>query len=349
MRNNHFEVIGMDLRSISYVNELSAYAVQIAQRYLDREGLAFPRTILISLRPEGSVDFEGDYRIQVAERSSVLLDLRWESSMTLEVACRAITEALLLQYALYNYGKEAAFNLRTWAVAALAGEVYYALRPAQFVELLQRSRANPDLLLSPLLESALRERDSSIEETSAYWIISAMKSSRLERPVIRSLFQQALAGINIETALTAAVQPLAPTAEPVSGQAWFSAQLEQLLGQEHDVIEAMNVSRDWLSALVRLEAPLVLESGEVTLNLRTLWKYRAEPQVQEFIQARYEILRLRMSRINPAYFNPARSLGVLFEGILSDAPSYKYLHSLTIYLSDWEDAKEMQEEIERRL
>ena len=73
------------------------------------------------------------------------------------------------------------------------------------------------------------------------------------------------------------------------------------------------------------------------------------PKVQELVQARYEILRLRMTRVNPAYYNSALSLGELFEGILNDESSYKYLHSLTMYLSEWVDAKEMQDSLENIL
>ena len=51
LSNDHFDVIGLHMRSVSYVNELSAFSVQIAERYLPREGLTFPSNILISLRP----------------------------------------------------------------------------------------------------------------------------------------------------------------------------------------------------------------------------------------------------------------------------------------------------------
>ena len=51
MSNEHFDVIGLHTRSVSYVNELSAFSMQIAERYLARKGLAFPSNILISLRP----------------------------------------------------------------------------------------------------------------------------------------------------------------------------------------------------------------------------------------------------------------------------------------------------------
>jgi len=344
MRGEHFEVIGFDLRSVSYVNELSIFTLQIAERYLAREGMAYPTPILISLRPGKHADFEGDYRIRLAQRGAVQLDLRWEDSLTLERTCRAISEALIVQYAVYNHGIEAPQHLRAWPVTALGIEVYFGLRPAKFIQLLNRTREN-EVPLLPIVVEALQS-DAEDAPTSGYWLLQAMKSGSMERPVLRSLFQQAIAGIDIEEALTAAVQPNAPTAEPLPGQAWWAGQLDSLLSREYDVIEPMDVSRGWLAALARFNGPLTLESGEVELNLRSLWTHRAEPEVQQLVQARYDLLRLRMARINFAYFNPARSLGVLFEVILSDAPSHKYLHALVIYLSDWEDAKEMQQAIE---
>ncbi|MFT5837457.1 MAG: hypothetical protein ACI9ZV_000962 [Candidatus Azotimanducaceae bacterium] len=342
--NEHFEVIGFDLRSVSYINELSLFTVQIAERYLKREGLAYPTPILISLRPEEHVDFEGDYRIRLAEPGSVQLDIRWEDSMTLERSCQLISEALLAQYAVYNHGFEAASRLRAWPVVALSRDVYFTLRPANFIELLNRTRKSELPSLTVVLEPS--QADAAHEEvTFGYWLLQAMKSGALERSAVSGLFEQAVAGIDIEEALTSALQPSGSTAELLPGQTWWVAQMDALLSREHEVIESMDISRGWLAALAHFDRPLTLESEEVTLNFRSLWKYRAQPEVQTWVQARYEILRLRMTRINPAYFNPARSLGVIYEGILSDVAAHKHLHSMAIYLSDWEDAKEMQKQV----
>jgi hypothetical protein len=193
------------------------------------------------------------------------------------------------------------------------------------------------------------QAEPTVASASGYWLLQAMKVGSLKRPLLRSLFRQAIAGGDVEEALTAAVQPSDPTSEVLPGQVWWQGQMEVLLRREYDVIEPMDASRAWLASLTRLDTPLALESGEIQLNLRSIWTHRAEPQLREMIQARYAILRLRMARTNPAYYNAARSLGVLFERILDDAPSHQYLHALTIYLSDWEDAKEMQDEIENIL
>ena len=344
--SEHFEVVGLDLRSVSYVNELSLYTVQIAERYLKREGLAYPIPILISLRPDEHVDFEGDYRITLAERGSVQLDIRWEDSMTLERSCQLICEALIVQYAVYNHGFDAASRLRAWPVAALSRAVYSSLRPATFIELLNRTRESELPLLSTVLEPL---QSDPVDAAFGYWLLQVMNSGRIERSTVSSLFQQAVAGLDIEEALTMAVQSQEPTAELVTGEAWWMGQMAALLGREYEVIETMDISNAWLAALARFDTPLTLESEEPVPNLRSLWQHRARPEVQELVQARYEILRLRMLRINPAYYNPARSLGVLYEAILNDVASYKYLHSLTIYLSDWEDAKDMHEKIEEVL
>ena len=351
MGNEHFDVIGLHSRSVSHVNELSALSIQIAERYLPPEGLAFPTNILISLRPEDHVDFKGDYRIRLAERGSVQVDLRWEDSMTLERSCYAISEALLVQYAIYNYGTEASNLLRSWTIDALANDIYLTLRPAVFSDLLKAAQETEVPNLAEILESS--RSGLAVPNAAGYWLLQTMKSGTFERPDLRSLFQQAIAGIDIEGALTAAIESRRPSAELLPLQTWSLQELSLIFDQEYEVVETMEVSRGWLATLGRFNTPHILElqgaKVELNLDLRAIWTHRAKPEVQELVRARYEILRLRMTRINPAYYNSALCLGVLFEGILNGESSHKYLHSLTTYLSEWVDAKEMQESLENIL
>jgi len=351
MGNEHFDVIGLHLRSVSHVNELSALSIQIAERYLPPEGLAFPTNILISLRPEDHIDFKGDYRIRLAERGSVQVDLRWEDSMTLERSCYAISEALLVQYAIYNYGTEASNLLRSWTIDALANDIYLTLRPAVFTDLLKAAQETEVPNLAEILESS--RSGLAVPNAAGYWLLQTMKSGTFERPDLRSLFQQAIAGIDIEGALTAAIESRRPAAELLPLQTWWLQELSLIFDQEYEVVETMEVSRGWLATLGRFNTPHILElqgaKVELNLDLRAIWTHRAKPEVQELVRARYEILRLRMTRINPAYYNSALYLGALFEDILNGESAHKYLHSLAIYLSEWVDAKEMQESLENIL
>ena len=351
MGNDRFDVVGLHLRSVSYVNELSAFSIQIAERYLPTKGMAFPSNILISLRPKAHVDFEGDYRIRIAERGSVQVDMLWEESMTLERTCYAISEALLVQYSVFNYGIEAANQLRSWTISALANDVYLTLRPAKLVDLLKAAQEAEVSELNGILEPS--RSGLAVPSAAGYWLLQTMKSGSLERADLSSLYQQAIAGIDIEEALAAALWASQPNAELLPVQTWWEQQLGVILSQEYDVVETMEVSREWLATLGRFDTRLNPGSQEATeelkLDLRAIWTHRARSEVQELIQARYEILRLRMARINPAYYNSAHSLGVLFECILNDELAHKYLHSLTIYLNEWVDTKEMQDSLENIL
>ena len=62
-----------------------------------------------------------------------------------------------------------------------------------------------------------------------------------------------------------------------------------------------------------LESLAIFQQEDESLNLQQVWALRSDPAIFEAIEARYEILRMRMSGVNPAYFNAARSLGLLFE------------------------------------
>jgi hypothetical protein len=271
--------------------------------------------------------------------------------MTLERSCYAISEALLVQYAIYYYGTKAPDKIRSWTIDALANDVYISLRSAEFADLLKVAQEMDVPQLTEILEPS--RSTFAVPSAGGYWLLQIMKSGTLERPVSRSLFQQAIAGIDIEGALTAAIESRRPAAELLPLQTWWVQQLSLMFDQEYEVVETMGVSRDWLSKLGRFDIPLILglqpANEELKLDLRAIWTHRAIPKVQELVQARYEILRLRMARVNPAYYNSALSLGKLFEGILNDESSHKYIHSLTMYLSEWVDAKEMQDSLENIL
>jgi hypothetical protein len=345
VRNAHFETIGLHQRSVSYVNELSLFTMQVAERYLKPEGMAYPQPILVSLRPDAHADFEGDYRIRVVGRSAVELDVRWETGLTLEHTCYIMVEALLVQYALYNHGPDADERIKVWAIAALAGEVYMGLRPAEFVQRVQGVREVGLPALEFSTQSVRAHKDSP--QTVGYWLLLAMKADGMSRQNISSFFQQALAGIDVKDALAAVLQPVHSDEAPIEAQSWWGEQVEQILKSEYEVIETMEASRMWMSALGNFALPVEVDSAQIELNLRTIWTHRQAPEVVEMIRARQELLRIRIRRVNTAYFNAAKSLGALYQGLLDDLPSHKYTHLLAIYLSDWEDAKAMQRTIDQ--
>ena len=91
------------------------------------------------------------------------------------------------------------------------------------------------------------------------------------------------------------------------------------------------------------------EEGADPPNLRELWELREEAALREILRARRELIALRLERVNPAYFNAARSLGALYETVLEGGEAHRFLRELTGFLGDFEDAKQLHEAVHSAL
>jgi hypothetical protein len=273
------------------------------------------------------------------------LDIRWNKELTLESCCLALSEALLTQYALFNYGPEGATKLNTWPVSALSSLVYLGLRPAKISYLVNQARVGIVPELSTLL-GWKADKITAVDTTYGYWFLEAIKSSAFNRRDIRNFFERAVGGENITQTLEKEVQIKGTSAEVIHLETWWRQTLASLMNRQYEVVESMADSRLWLSAIAGFSDLIKFQSEGTTRNLRSIWKYRSEPEIRELISARSEILGLRLARINPAYYNSALLLAEVYEGLLNDEHSHEYLRSLTLYLNHWEDVKDMEEVIE---
>lgn len=339
--NAQFEVVGLHTRSVSYVEELSQHVVEVAARYLDREALQFPQRILVSLKPEDYVDFEGDYLVRIGERGFVNVDIRWEEPLSLLTTCRALSDALLVRYSIFNYGGNAPETLPKWPAMAIGLQAYISLRPAQSKRLADWL----DPATKPTIESLLKRRwDDPSADAYGYALLLAMRESGVVRSGIRSLMEQSIAGVDVTPAMAELIRSDYPAVQIVTLNDWWSISLEELLQPEEELMETMAGSREWIEALADFSDAEIED-----LNLKQIWDERENEAVRDLIEARYEILKLRIIRVNPAYFNSARSLGALYETYLLGDQRYKYMHRLAAFLSDFEDAKILEEVVTKAL
>lgn len=346
----YFEVVGVDQRSVSYVADLGTRLVQSLSRFLEKGGVMFPERIFVTLRPQDAVDFEGSHRIRFVERGGVYLDFHWEAGLELETVCHALTEAYLLRYAIFNYGPTAPEQFPTWVVSALGSQAYLSLRPAMYTAFIRdlERRATPDL--AELLETRWPERGETANLSNlrdGFWVLVSMRQSGLDRRTITSVMEQAIAGANLHGRLQEMLQPMAPADPKVDLQDWWQMQRNAALAGHQEIREPMATSRQWLEALAGFEGVAVEDS--TIKNMRGLWQHRNDPALRTVLTARRELLGLRMTRVNPAYFNAARSLGALMEVVLEADRMHEFVAALTTYLNDWEDAKRLESQIHQAL
>lgn len=342
VEGHYFEIVGTDQRSVSFANALGSHVVELCAGYLQAGSHAFPQRIFVALRPDDRVDFEGDYRIRIGDRGAVTLDFRWEASLSFETVCRAFAEAYVVRYSNFNYGPEANERVRVWAVSALGAQSYLSLRPAQQVQYIQQVRDSGLPAVSPLLELDLSTADQSqIASRFGYWVLFALRERGLNRSDLGVLLDQAIAGMNVAETLETIIAPAAPGQPAVDLEAWWLSQMDTFLSLDYDQYETMDVSRDWIDELTDFDIYRA-EGGELG-NLRTLWTHRNDAALRSVLSARSEIIRFRLERVNPAYFNAARSLGALYETTLEAGQAHEFIHAFASYLSDSEDTKRLHE------
>ena len=223
----HFHIVGVDARSVVYVEALTDHIATVAEAYLKHAPIDFKPKVFVALRPSGHVDFEGDYRL-TQDVAKINLDFKWSEALRLQTVCYALTEAYLKQYAIDEYGADAPGKIRSWVVAALANKAYMELRPSVYIGMVEAARLEevPDcasLVADYLKAGAVNQRQTG------YWVLEVMRSAGFSRAEVAHYCERALAGENIGTAL------LAASTERLEGsgsalQDWWDFQFRERLG-----------------------------------------------------------------------------------------------------------------------
>ncbi|MDP4693234.1 MAG: hypothetical protein NWS00_01705 [Opitutales bacterium] len=336
-----FEIVGVDNRSVAYVSELAEIVVTQCNRYLGHRDVYFPQRVLIALRPKENVNFEGKYQLSVRDQGFVRLDFHWSQELSLEETCFAITQAYLTRYAIYQYGPDAPSKMRAWPIHALTLEAYLHLRPAHLIGVLQTSSERGAIDIRSLLETKFKQGMSSDFSEESYFLLSALRQSISNRKTVQSVVERSLAGYSAIEAIEQSAMGPDPIAEPMTLDSWWQSQRDAIVSIDYDLFERMSDSRKWIVSMTQFDA--YREEGGELKNIGDIWALREDPAFRAVIQARDELIKLRMEIVNPAYFNAARSLGALYETALDESTaSHRFMHALVNYLGDLEDAKQLE-------
>ena len=348
VEGRYLEVIGMDHRSVSFANSLGAHVIELCARYLLAGSPQFPQRIFVALRPQGHVEFDGNYQLQLGARGQVRLDFRWEASLQMETMCHAFAEAYILQYVTFNYGPGASDRIRFWPVSALGAQSYLNLRPAQQVDYVRTARTAGVFELSALLGF---DRDTAAVNACSprqgYWVLQALRQQGLTQHEISALLVQAVAGHDVSDLIEGMIQLSAEDPVPISLAAWWQGQMLTYMSKDYEYYDCLDRSRAWTEELVDFQA--YRAAGGQLNNLMDLWAQRSDEALRTVIKARREIIILRMERVNPAYFNAAQSLGALYEIMLEAEQKFEFIHALNAYLTDWEDSKRLHDKTHQLL
>ena len=342
-----FDTIGTDHRSVSFMDALGEHVAEVCNRYLKVGSHEFPKRIVVTLRPQQHVAFDGDYQIRISPGGQVSLDFRWDESLSFETVCLAFTEAYILNYARFNYGIDAVDKLRSWALLALASRSYLSLRPAQRITYINQARSSQIVDASTLFSQYWKGRSNQEwGVVQGYLMLQALRESTLTDGKTAALIEMAVAGLDVTERVAEACVPKSSHQPAVDLENWWQSQTNLYLASEHEFCESMDKSKLWLEAMSDFEQYRAPSGGRLE-DLTELWDYRNDEAISSMLSARCEIIRLRIEQVNPAYFNVAVALGALYETVLEAENKHRFISAFAIYLNEWGDARQLHSRVSR--
>lgn len=341
-----FEVAGFDRRSVQFVAELGQQIEVTAKGMLNDLPERYPNRILVALRSEPLVEGQ-PVALRYGERGVVRLDLHWDARMQLDQVSVALADAYLRRYVYFSQGPQAPLP-PAWTKYALGMQCYLRLRPAMLVECQRQLRARSSTPIESILKIGEAE---SFEAGSAslallYW--RALKETVGDGRLLSRYYQAAVLNAIGVTGLQSLLNQLAPVETMLTPEAWWQSWLQAFLAEEYEMFESLEVSRNWIEQIADFSA-FETDAGQRVTSLKDLWKLREDTGLRRVLEARLEILVLRLSKVNPAYYNAAHSLGLLLETVISAEQAPDFIRSLTTYLGDIEDTKRLQARVEMEL
>lgn len=334
----YFDIVSADHRSISYTSDLTSYIAEISERLFAEVPDSFPQKILISLRPEGFIPFETAYVIQTRSGGFVNLDVAWTDELELETYIRALSHAYLIRYAMYLENGRSVGQLPEWLLSALTGEVYLSLRPAQMTTYLQDLQTRQSKNVIEVLAEAAEFKEPDLGRWG-YWLLSGLNEARPKGDLLARITQAALLGRDVKRNLNEYIQPLNFNLPPIDLWGWWLTFIEAHREADVELFESLDSS---MLALFELSAFSMEQGGQSqTLLLEELWPVREQPEVRKTIEARLQLLRLRLALVNPAYHNSIVTLGTLFEVLLESEQESEYREALREFMNEFEGAKRL--------
>ena len=130
--NSFFEIVGTDLGSTQFTNELSNYVADSILSDFHQKNYVSSRRILVQLlNTESTFKDSAFYELSVSNLGFVTLNIQWNESLGLPILIEALTVSFIQSYGYSSYGELFLdkYPSKAWMLKGLSQNIYVSLRP----------------------------------------------------------------------------------------------------------------------------------------------------------------------------------------------------------------------------
>lgn len=343
--NSYFEIVGSDIASIHYVNELSGFVGEALLKEFAEENYLFSRKVLVQLlNDETLLGDTGFYDLTVSNLGLVTLSVSWNDALSLPNMIEALVVSFLQSYGYASYGELflEKYPSKAWILKGLSHHIYASLRPN--VRRLLYEQAILEGFEGDDLNKEIKDLTSP-SSAQSFVFYRFIKSSYFKREARLGIINRALIGSDVLPFVSRFLlsDPEESLGEVLS--AFLSSQLVNTLSQ----YESLASSKKWIESLGDFSSIEIQSIKAKRNSLHLLWANRGDPTVAGFIEARIQLISLALNRINPLYYNAAQSLALTYQKIIDGVEEWELLYYFSDFLAELDQANAVCLQISEQL
>lgn len=343
--NSFFEIVGTDIQSTQFANELSDYVAESILKEFAEDDYLPTRKILVQLLNKDTAFSEGEsYKLNISDLGFVTLNVAWNESLSLPKMIEALVVSFVQSLGYANYGHLFLDECpsKAWLLKGLSQNIYLSLRPSVsrlFYEKAILDGFDPNHLKAKLSDMSV---PSEAQSFALYRLINSYPISRVDR---LKIYKQSLLGKDSSQLILSAFG--LETVESL--RSTLSSFLNTQLKNNSAQFESLASSKNWLEVLGDFSSIEIKSTKAKDNSLHLLWENRADPAVVQFIEARIRLISLALNQINPLYYNAAQSLALTYQKILDGVEEWELLFYFADFLGELDKANAVSLEITRQL
>lgn len=343
--NTFFEIVGTNIQSTQFANELSDYVAEFILKEFAEDDYLPTRKILVQLLNKDTAFSEDkSYKLNISDLGFVTLNVAWDESLSLPKMIEALVVSFLQSLGYANYGHLFLDECpsKAWLLKGLSQNIYLSLRPSVsrlFYEKAILDGFDPNHLKAKLSDMSV---PSEAQSFALYRLINSYPISRVDR---LKIYKQSLLGKDSSQLILSAFG--LETVESL--RSTLSSFLNTQLKNNSAQFESLASSKNWLEVLGDFSSIEIKSTKAKDNSLHLLWENRADPAVVQFIEARIRLISLALNQINPLYYNAAQSLALTYQKILDGVEEWELLFYFSDFLGELDKANAVSLEITRQL
>jgi len=302
----------------------------------------FIRPIVVNIVDSKDTSFEGQFAVDVKSTSDIIIALRWNADLELDILSRLLSGAILRKLAMEKSGSEESLkNIPFWLECGFANVIRQKAETSIISKYARDASKDRPLALEKVFNFTRENVDYERCASHSFWALHSLNKIFKNKNEFNSFMRKVCLDANNAKDLDLLYKIFA-NGEKENFKIFYNCVLAYEIASRLGGVQSMESSAQEILRLCFVSADMESEGfadNAVFENRKILEK-----------ALRLKVLEIKafLPRVNPLFYNATLSLGSMFEASLDD-DSKAFQKHRDSFIKEFKEAKELSEVVEKLL